>query len=670
MYLRNLIIENFGVFDGLHEFELAPLPASADNNRHLTVISGHNGAGKSTLFQAMRLALYGSLALGDRVSQQDYNHYLADRLHHRKGHPMADEARVGLTYLYVQSGQSMGVEVERRWKRKGRTLIETLDVRRNGEPLDMPSTDHQAWLLELIPPGLAPLCFFDAERLDELANPELHNGQLGESLRRLLGLDLVERLRTDLEFLTQRRGGQKADRLRQEVLQQQADLDVLKEQLAHLQIESEALTVERQQLESLLMQQERRLVSEGGSYAARRPQVQEALALNTGESAELAEKLRDLCGELLPFALAPELCTALTNRLAREAERERLQMAAGLWQERLAAVQHRLQDDQMWSEIPISRPVRELLAQRLVSVFLEPQAQYQAQQSPLVHQIAAPDRDQLQAWVSETLSVTGPQARALGERLAQLREERRSLETELGRAPAEEVLAPIHAEILRLQKLLEEVQVRRTGLDKRTGALQFQRDEQARRLQHTADQFQAAQANERQLVLAEQSKRVLDAYRDALVHRQVAALGGAVVAAFNGLCRKEHLLASAEIRAEDFDVQLLGISGRTLNLGDFSAGERQIYALALLWALRQLGGGQLPLVIDTPLARLDDVHRWRLFQSYFPAVSNQVILFATEAELGSDLLSQAAPYLARVYHLEFDRQEGRTVATVETSHDA
>ena len=151
MYLRNLIVENFGVFDGLHEFELAPLPASADNNRHLTVISGHNGAGKSTLFQAMRLALYGSLALGDRVSQQDYNRYLADRLHHRKGHPMADEARVGLTYLYVQSGQSMGIEVERRWKRKGRTLIETLDVRRNGEPLDMPSADYQAWLLELVP---------------------------------------------------------------------------------------------------------------------------------------------------------------------------------------------------------------------------------------------------------------------------------------------------------------------------------------------------------------------------------------------------------------------------------------------------------------------------------------------------------------------------------------
>jgi DNA sulfur modification protein DndD len=75
-------------------------------------------------------------------------------------------------------------------------------------------------------------------------------------------------------------------------------------------------------------------------------------------------------------------------------------------------------------------------------------------------------------------------------------------------------------------------------------------------------------------------------------------------------------------------------------------------------------------VIDTPLARLDDVHRWRLFHSYFPAVSNQVILFATEAELGSDLVGQAAPYLARVYHLEFDRQEGRTVTTAETSHDA
>lgn len=670
MYLCNLTVENFGVFDGRHEFDFAPLHGSAGNNRHLTVISGHNGAGKSTLFQAIRLALYGSLALGDRVSQQDYNRYLADRLHHRRGHPIADEARVGLTYLYVQSGQSMRIEVERRWIRKGRTVLEALDVRRNGEPPDVPSTDYQAWLMELVPPGLAPLCFFDAERLDELANPELHNGQLGEILRRLLGLDLVERLRTDLEYLTQRRGGQKADHLRQEVLQQQADLDVLKEQLVGLQIESEALTVERQRLEILLAQQERRLVADGGNYAARRPQVQEVLALNTGESAELVEQLRGLCSELLPFALAPELCTALTSRLVREAEQERLQMAADLWQERLAAAQQRLQDDQMWGEVLISRANRELLAQRLISVFREPQSQYLLQQTPLVHRIAAPDRDLLQSWVAETLTVTGPQARSLGERLAQLREERRSLESELARAPAEEVLAPIHAEILRLQSLLEEVQVRRTGLDKRMGALQFQRDEQARKHQRAAEQFQAAQANERQLILAEQSKRVLDAYRDALVRREVSALGEAVVVAFNGLCRKEHLLASAEIRAEDFDVELMGVSGRELNLGDFSAGERQIYALALLWALRQVSGWELPLVIDTPLARLDDVHRRRLLQSYFPAVSNQVILFATEAELDADLVGQAAPYLARVFHLEFDRQEGRTVTTVETSHDA
>jgi DNA sulfur modification protein DndD len=602
------------------------------------------------------------------VSQQDYNSYLVDRLHHRKGHPIADEARVALTYLYVQSGQTIHIEIERRWKRKGRTLLETVGVRRNGEPPDVTPADYQAWLQELVPPGLTPLCFFDAERLDEFANPELHNGQLGETLRRLLGLDLVERLRIDLEYLTQRRGGQKADRLRQEVLQQQTDLDALKEQLARLLTESEVLTAEQQELELLLVQQERRLVAEGGNYAARRPQVQEALALNAEESAELAEQLRALCGELLPFALAPELCTALTNRLAREAESERLQIAAGLWQERLEAAQRQLQDGEVWKEVLISGADRELLTQRLMSVFREPQPQYQAQQQPLVHQIAAPDRSQLYSWVTETVNVTAPQARSLGERLAQLREERRSLEEELARAPAEEILAPIHAEILRLQSSLEELQTRRTALDKRLGALQFQSDEQARRHQRAVEQFQAAQASERQLFLAERSKRVLDAYRDALLRQQTSALGDAVVAAFNRLCRKEHLLASTQISAEDFDVELLGASGQKLSLGDFSAGERQIYALALLWALRQVSGRQLPLVIDTPLARLDEIHRWRLFHSYFPIVSNQVILFATEAELSLDLVDRAAPYLARVYHLEFDRREGRTVTTLDAQH--
>src|SRR5262245_3052841 len=92
MRLLNLTIQNFGVFHGRHDFDLTPVSddlarvRNAENAMHpLVVISGQNGVGKSTLFQALTLALHGSLALGDQVSRQAYSDFLLSRSQRRTG---------------------------------------------------------------------------------------------------------------------------------------------------------------------------------------------------------------------------------------------------------------------------------------------------------------------------------------------------------------------------------------------------------------------------------------------------------------------------------------------------------------------------------------------------------------------------------------------------------
>jgi len=85
--------------------------------------------------------------------------------------------------------------------------------------------------------------------------------------------------------------------------------------------------------------------------------------------------------------------------------------------------------------------------------------------------------------------------------------------------------------------------------------------------------------------------------------------------------------------------------------------------MALLWALRQISGRQLPLVVDTPLARMDEVHRSRLLLRYFPSVSDQVVLFSTGTELDAGMLAQVEPHLARSYQLNYDAHRGETIVT-------
>ncbi len=664
MQLLNLTLHNFGVFRGRHNFNLMPVRRPDGTCRHLTAITGHNGSGKSTLFQALALALHGSLALGDRVSRQAYSDFLLNRLHRHSvaGNSLrSNEGGVTLSFQYVQSGQSLRIQVERRWRRSGSNVLETLIVLCNGRPPDVEPADYQAWLNDLVPPGLAPLCLLDAERLDALANPEQHDGRLSEMVRRLLGLDLVERLEVDLEYYTLRQGGgRKADRLRKEVLRHQAAVDALDAQLAQLRIEAEALSNRQAELEAALAQQERRLIAEGGNYAARRPILQERLTVVEAEIENVAGQLRELSAGLLPFALAPELCQALSQRLTREAELQRQRIASEFWQDQVSSIESALKSDELWQGLDVPPHVRQAVTQRLIHVLREAGASNFVNEQPLIHHLAEPERERLRDWIAQALHTVPQQVQALGDRLRALRAERRRIEIDLQRAPDDEVLVPIHAEIARLEAALAEVRQRQSVLDKQIGALQFQRDERARQLQRAAEQLAAAQAKERQLELAERSKLVLHAYRDALTRQRLAALEEALVNAFNAICRKEHLLAAVSISPDDFSVQLQNADGHALTLADFSAGERQLYALALLWALRQVSRRQLPLAIDTPLARLDEVHRWRLMHTYVPAVSNQVLLFVTDTELDTGLLTQARPYLARVYRLEYDPQSEET----------
>lgn len=278
-----------------------------------------------------------------------------------------------------------------------------------------------------------------------------------------------------------------------------------------------------------------------------------------------------------------------------------------------------------------------------------------------IHNLAEPEQDRLHNWISQTFRAIPEQIKTLCDNLRSLQNEQRQTESELQKAPDDDVLAPLHAEIVRLQTDLQTKSKQQAGLSEQIGALQYQREEHTRNLQRVDEELRKAQANEQRLKLAERTKLALKAYKDALLRQRTSALEEKFLASFNTICRKEHLLSSVHIDPDTFSVELHGADGDKLKVNELSAGERQLYTLAWFWALRQVSGHKLPLAIDTPVARLDDIHRRRFIHDYIPAVSDQVILFATDVEIDSELLLEAKPYITRLYQLNFNQQGKETL---------
>jgi len=45
---------------------------------------------------------------------------------------------------------------------------------------------------------------------------------------------------------------------------------------------------------------------------------------------------------------------------------------------------------------------------------------------------------------------------------------------------------------------------------------------------------------------------------------------------------------------------------------------KQLITTSLLWALKEVSGKRLPVIIDAPLARIDSEHQQNLLKHYYP----------------------------------------------------
>ena len=124
---------------------------------------------------------------------------------------------------------------------------------------------------------------------------------------------------------------------------------------------------------------------------------------------------------------------------------------------------------------------------------------------------------------------------------------------------------------------------------------------------------------------------------EATVARNVAAIESSILESFNQLAGKSDLVTRVRLDSETLEMSVDTADGERQPVERLSAGERQLLAVAILWGLSRVAHREVPLVVDTPLGRLDSFHREKLATNYFPNVAQQVVILSTDEEFDSDL---------------------------------
>lgn len=160
----------------------------------------------------------------------------------------------------------------------------------------------------------------------------------------------------------------------------------------------------------------------------------------------------------------------------------------------------------------------------------------------------------------------------------------------------------------------------------------------------------------RRATRADRMAELIDEIVREAVPSQIEEIANAMTEAHRMMAHKKDLVERVSID-EDCNVQLLNKNGEDIRDMDLSAGEKQIFTQALISAVAEVSGRTFPMLIDTPLGRLDVDHR-RGVLKHLTQREGQVILLSTNTEVVGEYFDLIQPHLLKSMIIHHDHSEG------------
>jgi DNA sulfur modification protein DndD len=669
MYIEKIHLRDWKSYvDETYEF---PKPTRAKN---VVLIGAQNGYGKTSLLEALMLGLYGreGLAHIPRATLMDGDQQKLDLSYdeflRRAFHGCAlDAGRNSATVSITLNDDGQRTTISRKWyfagNGKHRPGEEEVRIYQNDQPFTAGRFDDRQDAFKnfiakcFVPVYLAPFFLFDGEQVQRLANQEMA-AQVRTGIEGLLGVGILRELQTDLrDYALSRRQGTTRD--------VDNTVEVLQNELQALLTDQRAAQKELNQIEpnlpSLKQAREskvRQLNSVAGGNSASVKELYEERARWDSRRLQLKDKLLEFLHSDLALTIAgTKLRAATMDRLRGEENRASWETGKAQGQPRLEKFKTIIMDvstppapaltdsQKMWLEDKISNAWE--------SLWYPPPAD--CAESYLHQFVSGRDRQLVVARLQKVNSVV------LGD-LQQLTDGSTEAEREIGKVEArirdlsglEEQVKKLTDEIQRITNQEQELLARVGELRRKLDGLKAQIHSKTADLERVKEQFGKSVPLLQRSEKADKISGVIDLLIADMYPLKVKEVADAMTRIYKEIAHKQ-LLAKISIN-EDCHVSLLDRHGNDLRRFDASAGENQIFAVALISAIAEVSGADIPMVIDTPLARLDEKHRMNVLK-HIASQRGQIVLLSATDEVTGPYLKAVEDRVCADFHLLFEELE-------------
>ena len=666
MYFTKIELNNFGIYKGNNTLYLK----NADDLQNITLIGGMNGRGKTTILNAIFIALYGNRSL-KVIQDKNINSY--PKLLESYINKSAEVKKTSVMLCcQLEDVDNTELTIKRCWELTGTTRIvsETFSIFSNGIKDDNLSKNWNFYVEEIVPLSIARFFFFDNEKISQIADDDSFE-QIKESIKQLIGISTIDVLIKDMNTIIRAKKEQGKNILDKTLFEKnnklQSELKCLSEIIEEKTKKQKEIHAEIKELNNQIEESRDSFWIHGGNLKLSKISLSADQKQKEQDLEEQENNLNSfISNPKTPFALCSDLLkqTFLTVKKENEIQlyRNAQKIIMKLYEDLIQ--RFKIEHDKS----VINQVEYDLSLSIIDEIFAKTMPPTNKSQ---IDFILSPDSMiNLQYLVDYDLNAILQQALDIKRQIQRLKKEIDLLNTRLNNQIDEHHLQEKKRQIKELEDKYSACQVTEKLLVQETKDLLREhklKSAEQKQIDEEIISFSDNQEKDiRILKYASMTIEVMNEFKLRLQKRKVATLQKNIMSCFRLLIGKEEVISQIQINPITLDITLLDFTKGVLLKNQLSSGEKQMFAISILWGLAITSGYQLPVIIDTPMARLDSIHRKNFVTKYLPNASSQVVVLSTDEEISREYLENIKEHIHTYFTLHFNEENKST--TIENGY--
>lgn len=611
MIIKRLKLHNFGVYAGDNEFMF-------EGKKPIVLVGGMNGRGKTTFLEAILLALYGSNSFAYSESKKrSYIQYLRSFVNKN-----ADDKTCSVELEFeIDNGVKEHYLIKRQWNSISKKNIEEICVYKDEAYSEFLTNNWPMFVESILPSALSSFFFFDGEKIAEMA-VDGTNIQLKNAIRSMLGITVLDVLGNDilrnLKHVNKdgndnktAEGVQKLREEKEKAVAHLSEIDSRIEKLTHVLVEDNA------KLESLHQQY---TVKGGDAVEKKQVTIQKRADLISDLNME-GSRLYELSASELPLLLVSDLIGEIKLQAVDE-HNDAIMREAVIQLETLLREFSQSYEGDNKSSFDFLNYVKSTTNK--------------TQEDP-IYELSDQALFQLNNLIEGVLEKTAYETKSILRTKKKLERQIAELDSYLTLDINDKELQDIYKKIKKAEQTLINDQIKMSELEQQKSTANSRvisaNTEFSKYVESYLSTAELRDSVDRTIKYSNMALSIIEKYQIELQKRKTGILAETITKCYKELANKKNLIDKVEMNAETLSIQYISEDGKEIRKDSLSAGEQQLMVIATLWALAKCSKKKLPVIIDTPLSRLDSVHRTSIIQTYFPNAGEQTIILSTDTEI-------------------------------------